>query len=101
MSEEPELVVERREHTLVARLNRPDARNALSPEVVARIMMSEHGGMKGIPATATKYLLITHATENQQDIIQELSRVIVHLPGTVHILYSAHPREWLASETRR
>lgn len=75
--------------------------DVLSPEVVGRIMMSEQGGMKGIPATARKYLLITHAAENQQGMIQELSRVIVHSPGTVRILYSVHPREWLASETNQ
>src|SRR3954470_4340600 len=34
MSEEPELVVDRREHALVARLNRPDARNALTPTLI-------------------------------------------------------------------
>ncbi len=86
---------------MVAKVVGIELGDVLSPEVVARIMTSEHGGMKSIPATARKYLLITHAMENQQDIIQELSRVIIDSPGTAHILYSAHPREWLASETHR
>src|SRR6266576_3373734 len=42
---------------IVAKVAGIDLGDVLSPEVVARIMMSEHGGMKGIPATAKKYLL--------------------------------------------
>jgi molybdenum cofactor cytidylyltransferase len=86
---------------LIAKVAGIDMVDVLSPEAAARVMTSEEGGMKSIPATATKYVLITHATENQQEIIQELSREIVYSPGTVHILYSAHPREWIASETHR
>jgi enoyl-CoA hydratase/carnithine racemase len=35
MNDPAELVVERRAHTLVARLNRPDARNALTPSLAS------------------------------------------------------------------
>ncbi len=86
---------------MVAKVAGIDLGDVLTPEVVARIMMNEHGGRKSIPATATKYLLITHAMENHRDVILELSKLTQHFPGITQVFYSARPREWLASETHR
>jgi enoyl-CoA hydratase len=35
MSEQPHAVIEQREHVLVVTMNRPEARNALSPAMMA------------------------------------------------------------------
>lgn len=83
---------------MVAKVTEINMGDVLSPEVVGRLMMSEHGGMKGVPAIATTYLLITHAAEDQRDMIQELSRVVQHSAATVQVCYSADPREWFVSE---
>jgi probable selenium-dependent hydroxylase accessory protein YqeC len=83
---------------MVAKVAGIELGDVLSPGVVARLMMSERGAMKNIPATSIIYLLITHATENRHDLVQELSSLIQHSSGMTQVLYSVHPGEWFASE---
>ncbi len=77
----------------VAGINMGDV---LTPEIVARVMLSELGGMKNIPEWAVVYLLITHASENQQNTVQELGSLVQQLSGTAQVFYSVQPRKWLA-----
>lgn len=70
----------------------------LSPQAVTRLVTSERGAMRNIPATSIIYLLITHATENRRDLIQELHSLLQHSSSKTHVLYSAHPGEWFTSE---
>jgi probable selenium-dependent hydroxylase accessory protein YqeC len=86
---------------MIARVAGIDMGDVLSPEVVARVMTSEQGGMKSIPTTALVYLLITHAVENRQDMIQQLSNLLCHVSGITHVFYSLCPFEWFESEKAR
>ena len=83
---------------LVAKVAGISLGDILSPQAIARLVTSERGAMKNIPATTIVYLLITHATENRQNMILELSALLGHLSGMMQVLYSAHPGEWFASE---
>lgn len=70
----------------------------LSPQAVTRLVTSERGAMKNIPATSIIYLLITHATENRRDLVQELHSLLQHASSKTQVLYSTHPGEWFTSE---
>jgi probable selenium-dependent hydroxylase accessory protein YqeC len=81
---------------IVAKVAGINMGDVLSPEVVARLMMSKHGGMKSIPATSIVYLLITHAAENRHELIQELCSLVQHSSDMTQVLYSVYPGEWFA-----
>ncbi|HZU66887.1 MAG TPA: selenium cofactor biosynthesis protein YqeC [Ktedonobacteraceae bacterium] len=73
--------------------------DVLTPEIIARVMLSAQGGMKNIPHTALVYLLVTHAFEGQRDTIEQFIRLVRHLSGTTQVLYSARPGQWSAQGT--
>ena len=64
----------------------------LTPSRVARLMMSEEGGMRNIPEGARVYLLITHVGEGR---VAELVGRLARLAG---VLYSGQTGEWLGRE---
>ncbi len=66
----------------------------LTPAVIARLMMSEQGGMKNIPRTATAYLLITHVSEERQDAVRELAHLVQQSHRLSGVLSSKKPGEW-------
>lgn len=66
----------------------------LTPALLARLMMSEDGAMKNIPAGAQVYLLLTHATPERSTALRELARAASRSPGLARILYSSQPGEW-------
>ncbi|HJT58452.1 MAG TPA: selenium cofactor biosynthesis protein YqeC, partial [Ktedonobacteraceae bacterium] len=57
---------------LVAKVAGINMGDVLTPAVVARVMLSEQGGMKGIPEKAEVYLLITHMVDRKQEAVQQL-----------------------------
>lgn len=68
----------------------------LTPGVIARLMTSEQGGMKGIPETARAYLLVTHVTLERREVVRELAGLVrksAHISG---ILSSEEAGVWFA-----
>lgn len=57
---------------LVAKVADINLGDVLTPEAVARVMLSGQGGMKDIPERARVYLLITHAAEKSQEEVRQL-----------------------------
>jgi len=82
---------------IVAKVTGITIGDVLTPEVVARLMLSEQGGMKNIPHGALIYLLVTHASENQRDTIEQFSRLVRYLSDTAQVLHAAQPGQWLAT----
>jgi probable selenium-dependent hydroxylase accessory protein YqeC len=70
----------------------------LTPALVARLMASEQGGMKGIPRGAKVYALITHATGEKRSEVRELVPLLQSSPRLAGVLCSEQPGEWLAGE---
>jgi probable selenium-dependent hydroxylase accessory protein YqeC len=66
----------------------------LTPGVIARLITSEQGSLKGIPETAGAYLLITHVTPERREVVLELARRVhasIRITGT---LYSQVAGAW-------
>jgi probable selenium-dependent hydroxylase accessory protein YqeC len=70
----------------------------VSPAVIARLMTSEQGGLKHIPETALAYLLITHASMAQKEVMHELVSFVRCSPRIAGVLSSEQPGEWITSE---
>jgi len=67
----------------------------LSPAVIARLMTSEQGALKHIPETATAYLLITHASMDQKETINELASLMLRSTRLTGVLSSEIPGLWV------
>lgn len=66
----------------------------LTPDVIARLMTSEQGAMKGVPETARAYVLITHVTTERREVVRELA-VLIHESARISgVLYSEEAGEW-------
>jgi probable selenium-dependent hydroxylase accessory protein YqeC len=54
----------------------------LTPAIIARLLTSEVGALKNIPASAQVYLLITHTASERREGVLELAR-LVHQSGRI------------------
>jgi hypothetical protein len=66
----------------------------LTPAYIARLMTNEQGAMKNIPEQAAVYLLITHASFEKRDVVQELVSLVKRSPRLSGICCSVEPGEW-------
>jgi|SRR5579859_1416029 len=66
----------------------------LTPDVIAQLMTSKHGALKGIPESARAYLLITHATLERQEGVLELARLVLTSGRITGVLYSREAGTW-------
>jgi probable selenium-dependent hydroxylase accessory protein YqeC len=67
----------------------------LTPEIIARVITSEKGALKGVPAGAQAYLLFTHATSQWQDGVLELARLVRQSGRITGVLYSGEIGTWI------
>src|SRR5438132_10349259 len=68
----------------------------LTAALVAKLMMSEQGGMKNIPEMAKVYVLITHVTQERGDGVREVASLVRGSGKVPGIFCSAQPREWFS-----
>lgn len=68
----------------------------LTPARIAKLMLHEQGGLKNIPESAELYLLITHASGEQQAAIEEVAILVQPSPRVADVYYSPRPMEWHA-----
>jgi len=68
----------------------------LTPVLVARLMMSEEGGMKNIPEGAMVYLLITHVIEERWGAVQSLVSLLHNSLWLFKVFCSRRPGQWFA-----
>ncbi len=68
----------------------------LTPARIAQLMTSKQGGLKNIPPEAKVYLLVTHVSAMQQDVVRELAALILSAPSFSGVCYSPEPETWLA-----
>jgi probable selenium-dependent hydroxylase accessory protein YqeC len=80
---------------LVAKVTGIQMGDVLSPAVIARLIISEQGGLKHIPETTAAYLLITHASMAQKAAIHELVHLMQCSPRINGVLSSGWPGEWI------
>jgi probable selenium-dependent hydroxylase accessory protein YqeC len=71
--------------------------DVLTPEVVARLVMSERGALKSIPESARAYLLITHATIERREVVLELAGRVRDSGRITGALYSEEVGVWFAA----
>ncbi|GAC1565967.1 MAG: selenium cofactor biosynthesis protein YqeC [Ktedonobacteraceae bacterium] len=69
----------------------------LNPDVIARVITSEQGGMKNIPEMAKAYVLITHATFERRAAIQELARLLRWSERITGVLSSEEAGAWMTA----
>ncbi|MFL5655649.1 MAG: selenium cofactor biosynthesis protein YqeC [Ktedonobacteraceae bacterium] len=68
--------------------------DVLTAVLVAKLMMSEQGGMKNIPEMAEVYVLITHVTEERWDGVREVAELVRRLPRAANVYCSNQPGAW-------
>ena len=68
--------------------------DTLTPGVIATLMTSEQGALKGLPESARRYLLITHAAQEKMKAMQELAYLVYHSGRITGVLISPNPGEW-------
>jgi len=68
----------------------------LTPVLVARLMMSEQGGMKNIPEMAKVYVLITHVMDGGWDEVREVASVVKGSANASGVFCSAQRGEWFS-----
>ena len=66
----------------------------LTPAVIARLLASEEGGLKGIPASTDVYVLVTHAAIEQKEAIEELASLVMQTKRITGVLSSAQAGRW-------
>ena len=54
--------------------------------------------MKNIPEDAAVYLLITHATQERLDVVQEVAYLVRSSPQVAGVLCSDQPGVWFEGE---
>lgn len=74
------------------------AGDILSPQVLARLMTSEQGGLKDIPETAAVYVLLTHVRVDQWDELRELVVLIQNSPRISGVFCSSQPDAWFLTD---
>ena len=68
--------------------------DTLTPDVIARLMTSEQGVMKGIPGTARAYVLMTHVTPERRRAALELAERVRESKRIAGTLYSEVAGVW-------
>jgi probable selenium-dependent hydroxylase accessory protein YqeC len=81
---------------LIAKVTGINMSDILSPVVIARLMTSEQGALKHIPETAVTYLLITHNSRAQKEVISELASLALRSSRLTGVLSSEMPGLWVA-----
>jgi len=71
-----------------------DIGDMLTPDVIARLMMSEKGALKGVPETARAYVLITRVTPERREAVLELARLVRKSVRISGVLYSEEAGTW-------
>ena len=66
----------------------------LTPGVIARLVTSEQGSLKGIPETARACLLITRVTPERREVVLELARLVCESARITSTLYSEEAGAW-------
>ncbi|HLX57702.1 MAG TPA: selenium cofactor biosynthesis protein YqeC [Ktedonobacteraceae bacterium] len=66
----------------------------LTPTVIARLMTSGWGALKGIPERAKVYVLVTHATLERREGVQELARLLRRSVHITDVLSSEEAGAW-------
>jgi probable selenium-dependent hydroxylase accessory protein YqeC len=66
----------------------------LTPGVIARLMTSEQGALKGIPESAQVYLLVTHAAVERREGVLVLARLVRASGRITGVLYSEEAGAW-------
>jgi probable selenium-dependent hydroxylase accessory protein YqeC len=67
----------------------------LTPAIVASLLASEQGGLRGIPMDARVYVLVTHAGPEQRRAVEELASLVRQSSRISGVLSSARPGDWL------
>ena len=70
---------------------------AMTPEVIARLVTSEQGGLKGIPVMAKAYVLITHVTSERREGVLELAGQVCSATRISGVLYSKRAGVWFSA----
>lgn len=68
--------------------------DTLTPAVVARLLLHEQGGLKGIPTSANVYVLTTHATAECRAALGELVALLRQNLCIADVYCSAQPGDW-------
>jgi probable selenium-dependent hydroxylase accessory protein YqeC len=68
--------------------------DTLTPDVIAQLMTSEQGALKGVPATARAYLLVTHGTPERREVVRELAGRVREPARIAGTLYSEVAGVW-------
>lgn len=71
--------------------------DTLTPAIIARLMTSERGALKGIPETASAYVLITHVTLEQREAARELAHLAGNSPCIAGTLFSEEASAWFSA----
>ncbi len=79
---------------ILARLTGIAEGDALTPTVVARLLLHQQGGLKGIPARARAYVLVTHATDERRAAVAELADLLRGSSRIAGLFCSAQPGDW-------
>lgn len=79
---------------MLARLTGIAEGDALTPTVVTRLLLHEEGGLKGIPAHASAYVLVTHATDERRAAVAELADLLHGSSRIAGLFCSALPGDW-------
>ncbi len=68
--------------------------DTLTPDVIAQLMTSEQGALKGIPGTASAYVLVTHVTPERREVVLELAERMRKSARITSTLYSEVVGGW-------
>lgn len=69
----------------------------LTPSRLARVLLSDHGGRKGIPLAARFVVVLAQVTETDRPFVDELVR---DLDGAAHVVAVASARGWAGEAGR-
>ena len=67
----------------------------LTPELIARLLTHENGGLKNFPAQADMYVLLTHVHPDGLAAAQELAALLQNYPRITGVYGSEKPGEWV------
>lgn len=79
---------------LLARITGIERGDVLTPGVIARLLLSEQGGLKSVPEDACVCVLITHATATRHPQVSELAGLLQAAPRIVGVYCSEQPGAW-------
>lgn len=79
---------------LIARVTGIEQGELLTPTVVARLLLSEQGGLKNVPESASVHVLITHATAEQRPAVNELAGLLRATTRVTGTYCSERPGAW-------